>query len=402
MNRILSLSCLGGCLGMFVFGAAVAIAAEPASLRPDTPSTAVRSHSVTYDAEMVFTVTAPGKTRKLQVWLPIPPTGHAQELLSSKLSTFPESVTPQFATEPVFGNRFAYFEFDNPQGAQLIRHKFRIKVWELRWNLDPRQIQQVDRWPDSFAPYQRSEPAAVTADERFGKLLSQIVPARRGPLQDFDSVFDWVEDHLTYDHAHASLRASSRHALEQRRGHCSDYHSFCAAMGRLLGQPTRVTYGLHAFAKSSPSHCKLEAYFAPYGWVSFDVSETQRLIHSLEQKQSQNPQTAELVAAARARLMSGFRDNTWFVQTRGTDYDLAPKASSRVPVVRTIHVEADGKPLPEPDPSDPHETTFSWMTSQRFTPDHPVSYPFADPNSLREWISDRADNTENADKGATK
>ena len=31
------------------------------------------------------------------------------------------------------------------------------------------------------------------------------------------------------------LAASSLHALDQRRGHCSDYHGFCAAMGRTAG-----------------------------------------------------------------------------------------------------------------------------------------------------------------------
>ncbi len=60
--------------------------------------------------------------------------------------------------------------------------------------------------------------------------------------------------------------------------------------------------------------------------------------------------------------MSGFRDNTWFLQTKGTDYDLVPKASKRVPVVRTAWIEADGVPLPEPDPADKSATAFSWMT----------------------------------------
>ena len=47
---------------------------------------------------------------------------------------------PQIASEPVYGNRFAYFEFSKPEGAQIIRHQFQIKVWELRWNLDPDRI----------------------------------------------------------------------------------------------------------------------------------------------------------------------------------------------------------------------------------------------------------------------
>jgi hypothetical protein len=70
------------------------------------------------------------------------------------------------------------------------------------------------------------------------------------------------------------------------------------------------------------------------------------------------------------------------VQTRGTDYDLAPPARKRVPVVRTVYVEADGEALPDPDPADPKRRAFSWMTLHRYKPDKPVTYPFQDYGSL--------------------
>ncbi len=363
-------------------------AAEPLRLDPNQPYSAERSNPVTYDAELVITVTAPYKTKRLKVWLPIPPSDHGQEVSDSELTTFPESVRPTISTEPVYGNRFAYFEFLNPHGAQVIRHKLRVKVWELRWNLDPSRVQSIAQWPDSFAPYRRSESQAVAFDERFEKLIGEIVPQRRNPLLDLNAVMSFADRSFAYDHSQASLKASSVHAFEQRRGHCSDYHGFCAAMGRLLNQPTRVTYGINTFPKSSPSHCKLESFLAPYGWVSFDVSETQKLAAAIRSgKELSTAEQQKLIAAAHQRLTQGFRDNTWFVQTRGTDYDLVPPARSRVPVVRTIYAEADGKPLPDPDPSNSQETRFAWMTSQRFEPDQPVEYPFTDLGSLKEWTA---------------
>lgn len=356
-------------------------------LDPRQPCSAERRNPVTYDVEFLVTVTAPYKTKKLRVWLPIPPSDHGQELLATELTTFPDAVKPQIADESLFGNRFAYFEFANPQGAQVIRHKFRVRAWEQRWQLDPARVQSVTKWPGSFAAYRRSESQAVVSDVRFEKLLAEIVPRRRGPLQDFDTVMTWVDGHFVYDHVQASLKASSVHALEIHRGHCSDYHGFCAAMGRVLGQPTRVAYGLNAFPKSSPSHCKLEAFLPPYGWVSFDVSETQKMSQSIRtNKELSDSERAEQLTAARRRLASGYRDNTWFVQTRGTDYELVPKASARVPVVRTIYAEADGQPLPDPDPSSTKQTTFAWMTALRFGADQTVNYPFTDLGSLREWL----------------
>ncbi len=366
--------------------AARGMADEPLRLDPRQPYSAERSNPVTYDVDFQVVVTAPYKTKQLRVWLPIPPSDRGQEMLSSELTTFPESIEPRIAEEPQFGNQFAYFEFANPQGGQVIKHTLRIKVWELRWKLDPARVQSVTDWPESFAAYRRGESQAVVTDTRFDNLLVQIVPRRRGGLRDLNTMMSWVTENFAYDHVTASLAGSSVHGLEQRRGHCSDYHGFCAAMGRLIGQPTRITYGINTFPKNSPSHCKLEAYLPPYGWVSFDVSETQKQLMSLRTDKSLNDADRSLLTTAvNHRLISGFRDNTWYLQTRGSDYDLVPKAAARVPVVRTIYAEADGKPLSDPDPANSKQTSFAWMTAHRFQADHPAHYPFTDNDSLNDW-----------------
>lgn len=359
------------------------------STTPDVnqPYSGERSNPVTYDAEFMIAITAPYKTKQLRVWLPIPPSNAGQELLSSDIGTFPDDVKPTLNTEPVFGNRFAYFEFANPQGAQVIRHQIRIKVWELRWNMDPDSVKPTSHWPDSFKPYLQGESQAVVVDDRFEKLLHDILPERHGPLADLETVMNWAEKNFVYDHSQASLKASSVHSLELRRGHCSDYHGFCAAMGRVMSQPTRITYGIGTFPKASPSHCKLEAFLPPYGWVSFDVSETQKLAAAVKANAELSAaEKDQLTEAANRRLASGFRENTWFLQTQGTDYELAPKASQRVPVVRTIYAEADGKPLPDPDPANEKLSTFAWMTAHKFSSDVPAVNPFAKIETLREWV----------------
>lgn len=357
-------------------------AAEP--LDPHQPYRATQGQPVTHSAEIVVTVTAPYKTKLLRVWMPVPPSDSVQTVLRSEFSTFPESIEPQIEAEPLYGNRFAYFEFPNPQGAMIVRHKLAVQVAELHWNLDPEKVQAVQEWPESFQPYLRQESQAVVADPRFDKLLAEIVPQRMNPLLDLSKVMNYADQNFQYDHKHASLKASSLHAIETKTGHCSDYHGFCAAMGRLMQLPTRVTYGINTFPKASPSHCKLEAFISPYGWVSFDVSETQKLAGLIRANgQLSDTEKTQFVKAAHDRLVSGFRDSTWFKQTQGTDYDLVPKATQRVPVVRTIYAEADGVSLPDPDPSNSSETKFAWMTSHKFESTPPVKNPFTDIESLQ-------------------
>ena len=130
-------------------------------------------------------------------------------------------------------------------------------------------------------------------------------------------------------------------------------------------------------------------YLPPYGWVAYDVSDTQLLIQAIEKDEKLDAARKErLVKAARERLLGGFRDNTWFLQTRGTDYELVPKASRRMSVVRTAHVEADGVPLPEPDPSDADQQRFSWMTVHKYAADRQVAYPYKDYGSLEPYATE--------------
>lgn len=368
--------------------ALIAIGAACASARAqqpsaDQPCSGELSNPVTYDVDFAAVVTPPYDTKVLRVWLPIPPSDNVQNVTESALTSFPMQVEPEIATEPMYGNRFAYFEFRDPLGAQIIRHSFKVKVHEVRWALEPASLKPVENWPEAFAPYLRSV-ADVAQAADYKNVLATIGAETNSPA--VFNAMSWIDENLTYDHVEASLRGSADWAFEKRRGHCSDYHGLCQTFGRSLGTPTRVTYGINLFPKNSPSHCKVEAYLAPYGWVSFDLSETQNQVKELGQDESLgDTEKAALIRAATRRLRSGYRDNTWMLWTRGTNYDLAPRASQPVSVVRTIYAEADGVPLPDPDPANIEQRTFGWMTVHDFTPDRPVTYPFKDAASLEEW-----------------
>lgn len=359
---------------------ATARAGETIELDPRADYRARRSDPVTHQVDFSVVVTPPYGCGKLKVWFPIPQSDFGQEISGSEFTTFPTELTPRIETEEVYGNKFAYFEFDRPTGAQVIRHRFTAKVWQLNWGLDPAKISRVDDWPKAFDPYLSAQ--RIAQDKPFRSLLSEIV-SRPAGCSDVFQAMDWIDANLTYDHVKASLRADPEHAFTQRRGHCSDYHGLCAEMGRALRFPTRVTYGWQLFPKNSPSHCRVEVYFPVQGWVSFDLSETQKLVASiLKSTELVQADKERLIAAARARLKRGFRENSWLLLTQGTNYELAPKAEKPVAVVRTIYAEADGVPLPDPDPANPEQREFGWMTVHKYTADKPFKLPFKDLTTL--------------------
>src|SRR5262245_51827872 len=84
---------------------------------PDRPYAARRSEPVRYAVDFRVIVTPLQGTKKLTVWLPVPQSDFGQEVSPGEVTTFPAEVAPRYETEKLFGNRFAYFEFDDPKGA---------------------------------------------------------------------------------------------------------------------------------------------------------------------------------------------------------------------------------------------------------------------------------------------
>lgn len=366
-------------LGAFLLAGHVGAQAK---LDPAQPYSGRKSEPVSYQVDLAAVVTPPYKCKVLKVWMPIGPSDEIQTVSGSEFSTFPMKVEAKIGTEKTYGNRFAHFEFKEPQGAQMIRHRFTVKTYQVDWDVSPEKVVTVKAWPESFEPYLRAE-KLIPTDGAFKKAALALVAEPGNPACDLMAVMDWVNKTMVYSHTECSLMGSAVHALDKKIGHCSDYHGLCTALSRSLGYPTRIAYGINPYPKNSPSHCKLEAYLPPYGWVCFDVSDTQALIGKIQKEKTLDDAAKEkLIATAQKRLASGFRDNTWFMQTRGSGYDLAPPAKNKVAVVRTIYAEADGEPFAEPDPADPTARAFTWMTLHHYEADRKVTNPLLDWRSL--------------------
>ncbi len=304
---------------------------------------------------------APAKTKQLRVWVPLSPSTKNQMVWDRKFHTFPREHQPQFTREPTFGNEFAYFEIDSPDGPLEIRHTFTAEIAQLDWGVDYSKVANTASWPKSFDLFQTPDVRSERA-KNYTEIVEQIQSVSDAKSKQFMKAIEWVDENLTYDSTNASLTADPAHGLIHRRGHCSDYHGLCGTFAREIGYPSRVLYGLQMFDKGSPSHCKLEVFMPPYGWVTYDLSETQKLAIKLSKDDKLLPEQRKKNADfIRQRTLNGFRENTWLLVTRGENYPLMPAASSAVSIIRTIYAEADGIPLKEGAAA--QEGT--WLTMQR-------------------------------------
>lgn len=352
------------------------IAAESAgktALDPDQPYTAKMGPGITYDVSFDVVFTAPYGTKQAEVWLAAPIGDNAQQVEAYR--TEPAPVSNQ--KEPLYNNHLVYFSYDKPQGGQIIKQSFKVTTHELRWDLDPEKVEIVKEWPESFARYLRNE-EKVVVDENAKALARKIVGEEKNPVRQSRLLMSYIMKTLNYDHTTCSLQASSVWALDKKVGHCSDYHGLATALARAVNIPARVTYGINPIPKNSPTHCKSEFYFAGYGWVSFDISETQKVVKKIEKDTTlDDAGKGEKIKSVMDRFEKGFRDNTWYKVTNGTSYPLVPATKSGTPaLVRTAVIEADGKPLQDPDPGNANLREFAWMTITNFNPSTPVEYPF--------------------------
>ena len=343
------------------------------TLDPDQPYTAKMGKGVTFDVSFDVVFTAPYGTKQAEVWLAVPTSDNTQQVEAYR--TEPAALSNQ--TEPLYHNRLVHFSYDKPQGGQIIKQSFKVTTHELRWDLDPEKAAIVKGWPESFARYLRNE-EKVVVDENARALARKIIGEEKNPVRQSRLLMSYIMKTLNYDHTTCSLEASSVWALDKKAGHCSDYHGLATALARACNIPARVTYGINPIPKNSPTHCKAEFYFAGYGWVSFDISETQKVVKKIEKDATlDDAAKGEKIKDVMDRFEKGFRDNTWYKVANGTSYPLVPATKSGTPaLVRTAVIEADGKPLQDPDPGNANLREFAWMTVTNFNPSTPVEYPF--------------------------
>ncbi|MBI1849165.1 MAG: transglutaminase domain-containing protein [Planctomycetes bacterium] len=349
---------------------------EVASPSPDRPYSGQLSNLINYHVEFDYVFTAPYKTKLAKVWLPIPQTNARQAITNYKVDPTAASMDE----EPTFGNRLAYLEFANPLGGQIIHVSYDAAVSEVRWNLDPAKVVTVAHLPTSFTPFLTSG-GKIEVDDEVRRIAAEVAGTESNPALVAQKLMVWVIDHMEYGHDLCSLQASTKHALENHKGHCSDYHGLTIALLRARGIPARLCYGINPIdaKKPSPSHCKAEIYLEPYGWVNFDVSEADKVITKAEKDPALSVEAkAQVREETLARLFSGFMDNTWIRNTIGTGYDFAPKTTEGTPsLVRTAYIEADGQALPDPDPGNPNKREFAWMLIPRYKTDRTPVYPWS-------------------------
>ena len=277
--------------------------------------------------------------------------------------------------------RTTYFEFDHPEGLQIVRHKFTIKTHEVRWDIDPAKVTQVKEWPASFAPFLRRE--AGGRRQRRHRCRSPDRPGLERGRQ--GSAVG-----LRMGRGFAEVRSRQGVPGRQFRERDRESRGALQRLSRPLlrdGPGPRLSYADDLRHEPVPEEL---AVALQDGGVSASLRlGAVRRRRDAGPRQDAIKKNPELDAATKENLVRGPGSA---LQGLPRQHLVPPDAAASAiwnrrppgrPPSSAIYAEADGvAAFPEPDPANKDNRTFAWMTVHSFRPDRVVTYPFRDLKSL--------------------
>jgi transglutaminase-like putative cysteine protease len=248
--------------------------ATPSLIKSDTAPPKVRRVRFEYGGA----VTAVPAGKKVQVWLPYPPSNDFQKVTEVSRS-LPGRV--QMGYEFKYGNQVLYFE--------TVASAFGEVPFQIVWDIERKEVKGLRK------PAKAPEPLPKEDRQRF------LAADRRVPTNDPKALallgdeklpqdalglarvlYDTVDEHVTYDTSKPGYGTGDvRWVCGSRFGDCTDFHSLFNSLARSNGLPSFLALGFPLPTDSKEGeiagyHCWAFFYADGHGWVPVDVSEANK------------------------------------------------------------------------------------------------------------------------------
>ena len=233
--------------------------------------------------KFMFTYTAqieklPDGTKKLELWLPVPPSGVHQDISDVQFSVKPHEIN----VEPAYGNRLAYWKFEGAEVKPVeVVLTFACKRKEIALP-DVSKAKALDE----------TERAALKPFLEGNKLLLVGAPVKdvaahaAGKAQAQHEIskaaYDYVLANMQYSKAGQGWgHGSTEWACQSKYGNCTDFHALFQSIVMTKGVPSKFEMGLPLPADKQEGaiggyHCWAKFYLGGIGWVPVDISEASR------------------------------------------------------------------------------------------------------------------------------
>jgi transglutaminase-like putative cysteine protease len=221
----------------------------------------------------------PEGTKRVRVWIPVPPTDQHQTV---RVLAVKAPVKTRMTQESLYGNRMMYAEIPSPATGKA--------EFTLEYNVTRREYSRGD-----YAQLKRADqkPAVVPAsmtrliapdsliptDGKIKELAAQVTGSQSGAVATAKAAYDYLFTTMRYDKTGSGWgRGDVVWACDSKRGNCTDFHSPFIGMLRVDGIPARFDIGFPLPENKDKGeiagyHCWAEFYAPKTGWVPVDISE---------------------------------------------------------------------------------------------------------------------------------
>ena len=243
--------------------------------------TPLRARTFEFQGQVVFPAFPQGG-ELYRVWVPLPGNGPAQEIRDLKVVS---PVGYETREEKIFGNRYAYIEFDAESypGPLSVTFGFQVTRRERKVDFDRDSLAGV---PVAYAaPHLKRflEPnRLVPLGGIIGDLSKKLAGGVEDPLAKARKIYDFVVSTMAYDkNGDGWGRGDAIYACNVKKGNCTDFHSLFIGVARAAGIPARFEIGFSLPAGEprgyiSGYHCWAQFYVEGVGWIPVDASEAWR------------------------------------------------------------------------------------------------------------------------------
>jgi transglutaminase-like putative cysteine protease len=297
-----------------------------------------RTMAITYKAVVKE---VPVETKRLRIWAPVPQDTPVQTIRGLEFQGEPK---PVVTWEKRFGNRLAYWEFENPAATMQLAPGAKTFDWAATYAFTCTRKEQVtdlgklgedgeEKDPKS-AEFLKDDKLTIV-DERIRDMAAKITEGKGTTLEKARAIYDYVLGHMTYDKSGTGWgRGDTNFACDVGKGNCTDFHALFMSLCRASKIPAGFEIGLYApYQRKSDEklggyHCW--AFFRVPGkaWVPVDISEASR-------------------NKDRRDYFFGSHTDNRVTLSVGRDLVLEPKQDGGpINFLLNPYAEADGKPVP--------------------------------------------------------
>ena len=215
---------------------------------------------------------------RIRLWLPVPPSNEYQKVTAAAHKL---PATPEFHTEPKYGNRILYLEARAPASGRLqIDVPYRIvrqEVKALASQAGNRSSAVSKLENDLFLKANAKVPIT-------GKPLDLLtgISLSRDQLELANQLYNVVDSHVTYNKDGSGWgNGDVLWVCDSRRGNCTDFHSLFISLARSQGIPARFEIGFPVPSAGPQGaiggyHCWAWFFTQDRGWIPVDISEADK------------------------------------------------------------------------------------------------------------------------------